>query len=119
AFAGCALRRARVRHRRKLTPIDNVHGCASMSTSRERGEFRLGEVISGEPQLYCGYVPPPLMPGLASIVVAGALSAFCRRVFLRARAFASRGGRQSAAIVALPAAAIVPPQPAAEERRAA
>ena len=90
-----------------------------MSKSFERGSFQLGDVASGEPQLYCGYVPPSSMPGAASILVAGALTAFFRRVFVRARAFASRAGGKPAAIVELRAAPIAAPVRAAEERRAA
>ena len=90
-----------------------------MSKSFERGSFQLGDVVSGEPQLYCGYVPPSLMPGAASILVAAALSAFCRRVFLRARAFASRAGGEPAVIAELRAAPIATAASAAEERRAA
>jgi hypothetical protein len=89
-----------------------------MSKSFERGSFQLGDVVSGEPQLYCGYVPPAVMPGAASILVAGFLSAFCRRVFIRARSFA-RGAGGEHAIVELRAAPIAAAPRAAEERRAA
>lgn len=90
-----------------------------MPKSSEHGPFQLGDVISGEPQLYCGYVPPPLMPGVASILVAGALSALCRRIFRRARAFASRSGGEPATITEFPSAPRAPAPVAAEERRAA
>jgi hypothetical protein len=90
-----------------------------MSKSHERGSFQLGDVVSGEPQLYCGYVPPASMPGAASILVAGVLSALCRRVFLRGRTFASRVGSERAPIAEFPAAPLAPVRAAAEERRAA
>jgi hypothetical protein len=90
-----------------------------MSKSFERGPFQLGDVVSGEPQLYCGYVPPSLMPGGASILVAGTLIALCRRVFARARTFARRAGSEPAAITAFPSAPRAPAPAAAEERRAA
>jgi hypothetical protein len=69
---------------------------------RERA-FRLGEIASGEPHLYCGHAPPPLMPsGLAVLL------ALCRRIHLAAQRWLSRRRREQIVIADAGAAELVP-----------
>jgi hypothetical protein len=68
---------------------------------RERA-FRLGEIASGEPHLYCGHAPPLMPSGFAALV------ALCRRIHLAAKRWLSPRPREHIVIADAGAAELVP-----------
>jgi hypothetical protein len=96
-----------------------------MLEPRQRSAFRLGDVISGEPQLYCGYAARPLMPrtiALATLLAASLAIRLYRRAAATARAlFGPARPPHDAAIATLAPGPVVPARhhAAADQRRAA
>lgn len=75
-----------------------------MLEPHQRSAFRLGDVVSGEPQLYCGYAARPLMPRTIVLV-----TSLCRRMAAAAQNLFRRARpRRDATIAALPPRSTAP-----------